>query len=311
MNTRNKKSESARDRWVSIGLSVLLHGTIIGLLAYGWWRYEHQTVTPSVSIDATVVDAHTLKGVGVAQTPAPKPKTPPPSTKPAQGPPAPSAHELALRKQAAQAEAAREAAAKAERKRLAHQKAQAAAKAKAKRQAKAKAEARAEAKAKAKAKAEARAKARARARAEARKRAEERRQAEARKRAEERKLAAQRAAKARAKRIAQLRQALQEDAQSNAHMRAALAGWASEVKQRVEAAWIKPPSVRSNLSCTVRVVLVPGGSVSHVSVGACNGDEAVRESIQAAVYRAAPLPAPPDPALYHEPLNFIFAPNSP
>jgi colicin import membrane protein len=291
-------SEPARDRWLSIGMSVLLHGTIIGLLAYGWWRYAHRPIPRSVSIDATVVDAQTLKGLGVAHKPAPKPQPPAPSVP--QGPPVPTPQELALRQQAAQAEAARVAAAEAEQKRLQQQRAET------------KAQAQAAAQVKAKAQAKARAEAEARAKARARKRAEQRRKREAAKRlAEERKLAAERAAKARAERIAQLRQALQEDAQSNAHMRAAMAGWASEVKQRVEAAWIKPPSARSNLSCTVRVVLVPGGAVTQVSLGQCNGDEAVRESIQAAVYRASPLPPPPDPDLYHQQLDFVFAPNSP
>ncbi len=290
-------SEPARDRWLSIGMSVLLHGTIIGLLGYGWWRYEHRPLPRSVSIDATVVDARTLKGLGVAHKPAPKPPPPQPVTVP-QGPPMPTPQELALRQQAAKAEAARVAAAQAEQKRLQQQHAEAQAQATAKAEAKAQAKARAEARARAKARARELAKAR-------RKREEEK------KLAEERKLAAERAAKARAERIAQLRQALQEDAQSNAHMRAAMAGWASEVKQRVEAAWIKPPSARSNLSCTVRVVLVPGGAVTNVSLGQCNGDEAVRESIQAAVFRASPLPPPPDPDLYHQQLDFVFAPNSP
>ena len=283
--------EPDRDRWLSIGMSVLLHGTIIGLLAYGWWRYEHRPVTPSVSVDARVVDAQALNGLGAARRPAPQPKAPPPAPEPkpqaaspAQGPPAPTtAQELALRAQAAQAEAKRVAAAEAERERLKKQ------------QAAAQAEARAEAEKLAQER---------RARVRAEKLAEQRRLAL------ERKLAAERAAAARAARIAQLRQALAEDAQSNAKMRAATAGWISEVTQRVEAAWIKPPSARHNLSCIVHVTLVKGGAVAGASVGRCNGDEAVRESIEAAVYRASPLPPPPDPALYGQVLNFIFAPNS-
>ena len=289
-------SESAHDRWLSIGMSVLLHGTIIGLLGYSWWRYEHRPITPSVSLDATVVDAHSLKGAGLAPKPTPKPPTPPPVSAP-QGPPAPTPQEQALRQQAAEAEQQRLAAAQAEQQRLKQQQA-------------AEAKAQAQAQAKAKAQAEAKARARAKQRAEAKKRAEARKRAAARKLAEERKLAAQRAAKARAQRIAQLQQALREDAQSNAQMRSAVAGWITEVTQRVEAAWIKPPTARSNLSCTIRVVLVPGGAVSSVSLGACNGDEAVRESIEAAVYRASPLPPPPDPDLYHQQINFVFAPNS-
>ena len=295
-------SESAHDRWLSIGMSVLLHGTIIGLLGYSWWRYEHRPITPSVSLEATVVDAHSLKGGGLAPKPTPKPPTPPPVSAP-QGPPAPTPQEQALRQQAAEAEQQRLAAAQAEQQRLKQQQA-----AEAKTQAEAKAQAKA--KAEAEAKAEAKARARAKRRAEAKQRAEARKRAAAKKLAEERKLAAERAAKARAERIAQLQQALREDAQSNAQMRSAVAGWITEVTQRVEAAWIKPPTARSNLSCTIRVVLVPGGAVSSVSLGACNGDEAVRESIEAPVYRASPLPPPPDPDLYHQQINFVFAPNS-
>lgn len=301
-------SEPARDRWLSIGMSVLLHGTIIGLLAYGWWHYAHRPITPSVSLDATVVDAHSLRGVGLAPKPAPKPPAPPPVSAP-QGPPAPTPQEQALRQQAAAAERQRVAAAQAEQQRLQQQ--QHAAEVKAQAQAQARAQARAQATAEAKAKAQAKAKALAQQRAEAKKRAEARRKREAAKKlAAARKLAAERAAQARAQRIAQLQRALREDAQSNAQMRAAVGGWITEVTQRVEAAWIKPPTARSNLSCTIGVVLVPGGAVSSVSLGACNGDEAVRESIEAAVYRASPLPPPPDPDLYHQQINFVFAPNS-
>ncbi|MGH8296351.1 MAG: cell envelope integrity protein TolA, partial [Steroidobacteraceae bacterium] len=91
-------SEPKRDRWLSIGMSVLLHGGLIALLVFGWWHFRHPAPAPTLSIDATVVDARTLKGVGSASTPAPKPKpapqarpqpqTPPPI--PAEGPPLPS-----------------------------------------------------------------------------------------------------------------------------------------------------------------------------------------------------------------------------
>jgi colicin import membrane protein len=46
-----------------------------------------------------------------------------------------------------------------------------------------------------------------------------------------------------------------------------------------------------------------------VSIGECNGDQAVRESIEAAVYRASPLPPPPDPALFDRSLKIRFKPD--
>jgi colicin import membrane protein len=56
------------------------------------------------------------------------------------------------------------------------------------------------------------------------------------------------------------------------------------------------------------VTQVPGGEVVGVKIGECNGDEVVRQSIEAAVYRASPLPEPPDPALFERNLKLEFKP---
>lgn len=84
--------------------------------------------------------------------------------------------------------------------------------------------------------------------------------------------------------------------------------YAALIRARVERAWVRPPSARVGLSCEVRVRQVSGGTVVNVTIGRCNGDEAVRQSIEAAVYRASPLPTPPDPALFESELIFNFAP---
>jgi colicin import membrane protein len=78
----------------------------------------------------------------------------------------------------------------------------------------------------------------------------------------------------------------------------------------VERAWVRPPSARVGLACEVRVTQVPGGTVTGVRIGQCNGDEAVRQSIEAAVHRASPLPQPADPALFERELIFNFAPEN-
>jgi colicin import membrane protein len=57
------------------------------------------------------------------------------------------------------------------------------------------------------------------------------------------------------------------------------------------------------------VTQVPGGDVTQVRIGACNGDEAVRESIEAAVYRASPLPPTSDPSLFDRNLTIRFKPD--
>ena len=63
-----------------------------------------------------------------------------------------------------------------------------------------------------------------------------------------------------------------------------------------------------DIDCVVRVTQVPGGEVVRVEIQACNGDASARESIEAAVYRASPLPQPPDAALFERIIEFRFHP---
>ncbi len=80
------------------------------------------------------------------------------------------------------------------------------------------------------------------------------------------------------------------------------------IQQKVMRNWIKPATARSGLECEVRVVQATGGTVLSATVGKCNGDAAVRTSIEAAVQRASPLPPPPDPRLFERNLILNFKP---
>jgi colicin import membrane protein len=66
--------------------------------------------------------------------------------------------------------------------------------------------------------------------------------------------------------------------------------------------------VNPDLKCELHVTQEPGGKVTNATLGACNGDEAAKESILAAVYRASPLPAPPDPSVFDRNLFLVFKP---
>ncbi|TLY98778.1 MAG: cell envelope integrity protein TolA, partial [Gammaproteobacteria bacterium] len=90
---------------------------------------------------------------------------------------------------------------------------------------------------------------------------------------------------------------------------AALASWEAQIAAKINRAWLRPPTARAGISCVLNVTQVPGGEVTQVSIGECNGDQAVRESIEAAVYRASPLPPPPDPALFDRNLRINFRPD--
>lgn len=124
--------------------------------------------------------------------------------------------------------------------------------------------------------------------------------------------AQRREAQQRRARETELQQALaaEEERAAIATARARLAAqWAAAIQGRVQRAWIRPPSARPGLDCRVAVTQVPGGAVVRVEVKQCNGDEAVRQSIEAAVMRASPLPSPADPAIFERELELRFRPN--
>jgi colicin import membrane protein len=134
--------------------------------------------------------------------------------------------------------------------------------------------------------------------------------AEAKRKAEEKALA-EREAKVRAEREADLQRRLAAEEEEGAAA-AARAGVMDEYRlmlvQAIERNWIRPPSARAGLECTLNVTQAPGGSVVDVKLGACNGDQAVRESITTAVYKSSPLPAPRDPRAFERRLEIVFRP---
>jgi colicin import membrane protein len=134
--------------------------------------------------------------------------------------------------------------------------------------------------------------------------------AEAKRKADE-KAQAEREAKVRAEREADLQRRLAAEEEEGAAA-AARAGVMDEYRlmlvQAIERNWIRPPSARAGLECTLYVTQAPGGSVVDVKLGTCNGDQAVRESITTAVYKSSPLPAPRDPRAFERRLEIVFRP---
>lgn len=100
------------------------------------------------------------------------------------------------------------------------------------------------------------------------------------------------------------------DKAREAQARSLLAQYTSLIEQKVRRNWLRPASAREGMSCTVRVRLIPGGEVSDVRVVKGSGDELFDRSVVTAVYKASPLPLPPDAALfdYFRELEFIFKP---
>ena len=286
--------------WRAVALSILLHSAIVAAAVYGWFTWKHRPPpTETLAIEATVVDERALKGIAPKPEPAPEPPPPEPAPpepvpepEPApveeQGPPKPDPAEIERKKQ--------------EQEKLEEQKReqeQKAAQDLKEREEAEKLEAEKKAAAKAAAEKAAAEKAAADKKALEKKRAED--AAAAKKAADE---------KARLAREAELRRSIEAEERGNAIRNSdEAARWHAQIVARVTRAWIKPPSAQPGISCIVSVTQVPGGEVTAVRVNSCSiNDDALRESVEAAVYRASPLPPPPDPALFERNLELTFAP---
>lgn len=141
------------------------------------------------------------------------------------------------------------------------------------------------------------------------KRKQEEEQAERRKKEEaERRLAAEESLK---------QQIAAEERASAEAARAARAASAADkykalIRQKVSRNWNRPAGTKTGLKCTVRVRLVPGGEVLQATVVRSSGDAVFDRSVENAVYKAAPLPLPPDADLfdYFREIEFLFSPEA-
>jgi colicin import membrane protein len=295
-------SSLTRGGWRAYVMSVLLHGLIVAIAWYGWFTWKHEPPKPTtLAIEATVVDARSLVSTAPppAPEPAPVPEPTPPPPEPVpepeeQGPPKPDPAELERKQEEERkAEQARERESQEKQQRLQDEREaqQLAA------QKEAAEKAAAEKAAAAKAAAE---------RAAAEKKAAEKKRAEdaaaAKKAAEE---------KARQARETELRKSLEAEERADAARNSdEAARWHAQIVNRITRAWIRPPSARAGIECIVLVNQVPGGEVTGVRVQSCTGgDAALRESVEAAVYRASPLPTPPPGVPFERNLELTFAPH--
>lgn len=262
---------------------------------------------PQLAIQAMVVDEGALRRAAEAEQRAAAAEL--------------QAREAQQRREAEQRQA-QEAAARRERELAQQRQAEARRRAEAESQQRAEAEQRRQAEAEQRRLAEAEADRRRQAEAEAQRKAEQaaaeqrRREEEAQAKREQEKRAAEERARAEAaarrdqeRREAELATAMAaEEALFSAQQSGELNRYLMLIQQKVERNWVRPPSALAGLECEVAVVQLPNGDVMDARTVRCNGDEAVRRSVENAVRRSSPLPLPDNRALFERNLRFVFKP---
>ncbi len=268
-----------REHFGSLVFSILLHGAIVAALIFGFIKFNEKPAVqpaPQLPIEATVVDEKKINAEVQRQEQEKQLK------------------EQQMREQAERVKKQQE----EEQQKLEDLKRQREQEEQAERQRteqRQKEEEQRRIEAEAQAKAEAERKKKAEAERKAREDETKRKAAEARQRAE---------------REAELKRRMaEEERRQSAVDSGLLAQYIGQIKTRIQRAWIRPPGIRPDLKCEVIVTQVPGGEVVGVQMGECNADAVWRQSIEAAVYRASPLPQPPDPTLFDRTLRLEFTAN--
>ncbi|MFA5529623.1 MAG: cell envelope integrity protein TolA [Thiohalomonadaceae bacterium] len=123
-----------------------------------------------------------------------------------------------------------------------------------------------------------------------------------RKLAEERDKAA-RAAALKAKLDAEAKALEREQASLNSRLKAE---YVDLIANKVSRNWLRPAGTSGSVDCQVFVRQLPGGEVVDVRLLQSCGSPALDRSVEAAVRKASPLPAPPTPDVFDREIKFRF-----
>ena len=282
--------QAIRENPRAVMYAVLMHLILLALLVFSldWTPKISHPPGIKVPIEATLVDQRQLDAVEERK----------------------QAEQQRIEEAKRQAELAEQRKVEAQRKAdlEAKQKAEQAARQKLEAERKRKAELAAKKKAELEAKQKAEQAAKQKAAAEAKKKTE----AEAKKKAAaEAKRKAEEAQRREAEQALQSQLAAEQAGLEAARVQGVVAEYIGYIQERIQRSWLRPPGSPAGLSCVVQVGLIPGGEVARVQIVRSSGDPVFDRSVESAVYKASPLPLPPDAALFKHfrDLRLIFKPN--
>lgn len=91
---------------------------------------------------------------------------------------------------------------------------------------------------------------------------------------------------------------MQRQAQQAAANAKVVASYTAQIRSKIRRFIILPPDIQGNPEAVFDVVLLPGGNVLSVKLVKSSGNQAYDDAVERAIYKAQPLPLPPDVALF-------------
>ncbi len=106
------------------------------------------------------------------------------------------------------------------------------------------------------------------------------------------------------------REHARQAAVNSARARSEVDKYTTLIRQKVSRSWSRPMGAARGLQCVVKVRLTLSGDVLGATVVRSSGNALFDRSVENAVYKAAPLPLPEDPALFDNfrEIEFLFNP---
>ena len=100
------------------------------------------------------------------------------------------------------------------------------------------------------------------------------------------------------------------DAERQRQNQLLLQQYVADIEAKVVRSWLRMADSPAGSSCQVLVKQIPGGEVIDVSILSCSAGVSTgfRNSVEKAVFRASPLPSPPDPQLFDREIAITFKP---
>ena len=105
-----------------------------------------------------------------------------------------------------------------------------------------------------------------------------------------------------------MRREMEEERRRQAIEGGLLDEYKARIRQRIESNWQRPAATREDLAWVVLLNILPGNEIAAIEFEEFNGTPTELRSMETAIRRSSPLPAPPAPELFERQMRLRYPP---